>query len=103
MEHLASPKKSIKSNKVIFKYYWSFKITFGLQDTPAHCLPDSTSLDSKDSCDSARLVLLRQQVELAEQETRRESARAKRVEVTLQAEQRARVDAEVRCEQVFFD
>ena len=68
--------------------------------TPAHCLPDETSLDSKDSCDSARLTLLRQQVELAEQEMRRESAKAKRVEITLQAEQRARVDAEVRCEQV---
>ena len=63
---------------------------------------DSGSIDSKDSCDSARLTLLRQQVELAEQETRRESARAKRVEVTLQAEQRARVDAEVRCEQVII-
>ena len=39
-------------------------------------------------------------MELAEQEMRRESAKAKRVEITLQAEQRARVDAEVRCEQV---
>ena len=75
-----------------------FQINF--QGTPAHCLPDETSLDSKDSCDSARLTLLRQQVELAEQEMRRESAKAKRVEITLQAEQRARVDAEVRCEQV---
>ena len=46
------------------------------------------------------MTLLRQQVELAEQEMRRESAKAKRVEITLQAEQRARVDAEVRCEQV---
>ena len=73
---------------------------YNFQGTPAHCLPDETSLDSKDSCDSARLTLLRQQVELAEQEMRRESAKAKRVEITLQAEQRARVDAEVRCEQV---
>ena len=48
------------------------------------------------------MTLLRQQVELAEQEMRRESAKAKRVEITLQAEQRARVDAEVRCEQVRF-
>ena len=71
-----------------------------LKGTPAHCIIDNDSMESKDSTDCARLMLLRQQVELAEQETRTEKTKLKRIEVTLQAEQRARVDAEVRCEQV---
>ena len=85
----------------LFLVFTFFNKTF--KGTPAHCVIDNDSVESKDSTDSARLILLRQQVELAEQETHRESQRAKRIEATLQAEQRARVEAEVRCEQVKFE
>lgn len=81
----SSPRKSMK---------------LSLKGTPAHCKVDEDSIDSRDSSDSARVVLLRQQVELAEHETRALANKIRRMETILAAEQGARVETEVRCEQL---
>ena len=66
--------KSVSTkNDLVFSNKVSPNLSICVQDTPAHCMPDETSLDSKDSCDSARMALLRQQVELAEQEMRKDN------------------------------
>ncbi|CAG5094642.1 Oidioi.mRNA.OKI2018_I69.XSR.g13737.t1.cds [Oikopleura dioica] len=81
----SSPRKSMK---------------LSLKGTPAHCKLEEDSVDSRESSDSARVVLLRQQVELAEHETRALANKIRRMETILSAEQGARVETEVRCEQL---
>jgi len=95
----SSPRKSMKLS---LKVTCLLKIFANLptKGTPAHCKVDEDSVDSRDSSDSARVVLLRQQVELAEHETRALANKIRRMETILSAEQGARVETEVRCEQL---